>query len=195
MSTTAHVAEPPSSAGFRPEMVGTAVTALVAINAIVLGLFILIWPAATLLVAAVLFGIQLVIAGVARIASGIVSANIPGWERGLLIVVGLLILIAGVACLKNPGLSLAALVVLIGIGWLVDGVVQIALGATAPAGKRALPIILGAISVFASIVLLSSPVSALLTLLHLGGWILLIMGVLTLVVLVVSKLRGKPAVA
>lgn len=180
-----------TSASRGVDNVAPIIAGLVALNAIVLGLFILIWPAATLVIAAILFGLQLVITGAARIAAGVARRDGTGWERGALIILGALVLVAGIVCLKNPGLSIAVLVIVIAIGWMVDGVVQIAIALSAPAGMRAVPTILGLLSVIASIILLSSPVSALLTLLHLGGWLLLILGVLSAVTLVASLVRGK----
>lgn len=180
-----------TSASRGVDNVAPIIAGLVALNAIVLGLFILIWPAATLVIAAILFGLQLVITGAARIAAGVARRDSTGWERGALIILGALVLVAGIVCLKNPGLSIAVLVIVIAIGWMVDGVVQIAIALSAPAGMRAVPTILGLLSVIASIILLSSPVSALLTLLHLGGWLLLILGVLSAVTLVASLVRGK----
>jgi uncharacterized membrane protein HdeD (DUF308 family) len=173
------------------QKVGPVITGLMALNAIILGLFVLLWPAATVLVAAVLFGLQLIIAGVARIAAGVMRGDTAGWERGVLVILGALVLVAGIIALKNPGLSIAALVILIAVGWMVDGVVQVAIALSAPAGHRAFPLILGVLSIIASLVLLSSPVSALLTLLHLGGWLLVILGVMSAVTLVVSLVRGN----
>jgi uncharacterized membrane protein HdeD (DUF308 family) len=190
MTTTTTTNDFPVDALSMPK-VGPVITGLMALNAIILGLFVLIWPGATLLVAAVLFGLQLIIAGVARIAAGVMRGDTAGWERGVLVILGALVLVAGIIAVKNPGLSIAALVILIAVGWMVDGVVQIAIALSAPAGNRAFALILGALSVIASIVLLSSPVSALLTLLHLGGWLLVILGVMSAVTLVVSLVRGK----
>ena len=174
-----------------PESAHTIIGVLIGVNALVLGLFIVLWPQATLTVAAVLFGLQLVIAGIFRIVTAFIGGSTPGWQRALLVVIGILLLIFGIACLKNPQLSIATLVILIGLGWLIDGIIQIAVGVHSAPGSRTLPIVVGVISIIAAIILLVAPVSVLLTLLHLGGWLLIIIGALTLIALLVVKLRGR----
>ena len=101
------------------------------IGTVVLGLVTLFWPRITLLVVAIVFGIQLIAVGGLRIASSVVSKGESGWLRAVLFIVGLLVLLAGLICLRNPALSLLGVAVVISFGWIVNGIVELA-AATSP---------------------------------------------------------------
>lgn len=124
-----------------------------------------------------LFGLHLLITGVIRIVVGTIDASIEGWEKALTITLGVLLLIAGVFCLRNPALSLLTLVVVIAIGWLVDGVINIAIGAQNPRGERAGRIVLGVVFLIGGIEVLAWWPAALLTFALVGGWILIAFGI------------------
>lgn len=150
------------------------------ITSLVLGIMVLVWPDATLTVVAVLFGLQLALAGVLRIAVGSYSAAQQGWVRGIFVMTGVLMVLAGIVCLRHPVLSVAVIIVLTGVGWLVDGIAVVVVAANADEGRVALYVV-GAASVVAAVVLLSAPVSSTHALLLLGGWLLVGIGVLTIV--------------
>jgi uncharacterized membrane protein HdeD (DUF308 family) len=147
---------------------------------VVLGLVTLFWPGVTLVVVAVLFGAQLVVAGAMRIATAIVSRDADGWLRAVLFVVGVLVLLAGLLCLRNPFASLLSLVLLISFGWMVDGVVEL-LSAASPdlSAERGFHVIGGIVSIIGALLLLFWPGLALLTFTVLGGWLLVIFGVMS----------------
>ena len=100
--------------------------AILGIAAIILGLALLIWPGATLKVAAIALGAYFVVSGVVRIVTAIVELGLPGGWRVLDILIGLMLAVGGVAMLKNAALSGATLAVLItmvvGLGWMLEGV-------------------------------------------------------------------------
>jgi uncharacterized membrane protein HdeD (DUF308 family) len=151
------------------------------VSALIFGILVLIWPKTTLLIVAVLFGLQLLISGIVRIVNGILDKSIEGWQRGLSITFGVLIVLAGILCLRNPALSLLTIIVIVAIGWLVDGIMNIVLGVQNPPGDRLGRILMGVVFLLGAIVLLVFPASALITFALLGGWILIIFGVVMLI--------------
>jgi uncharacterized membrane protein HdeD (DUF308 family) len=151
------------------------------VSALIFGILVLIWPKTTLLVVAVLFGLQLLISGIVRIVNGIIDKSIEGWQRGLSITFGVLIVLAGIFCLRNPALSLLTIIVIVAIGWLVDGIMNIVLGVQNAPGERLGRILMGVVFLLGAIVLLVYPASALITFALLGGWILIIFGIVMLV--------------
>jgi uncharacterized membrane protein HdeD (DUF308 family) len=151
------------------------------VSALIFGILILVWPQTTLLVVAVLFGLQLLIAGIVRIVSGAIDSSAEGWHRGLSITLGVLIVLAGIFCLRNPALSLLTIIVIVAVGWLVDGVINIVLGAQNPPGDRLGRILMGIVFLIGAILLLAFPSSALLTFVLLGGWILIAFGIVILI--------------
>lgn len=159
----------------------STLTIVSGVSALIFGILVLIWPKTTLLIVAVLFGLQLLISGIVRIVNGIVDKSIEGWQRGLSITFGVLILLAGILCLRNPGLSLLTIIVVVAIGWLVDGIMNIVLGVQNPRGERLGKILMGVVFLLGAILLLVFPTTALITFALLGGWILIIFGVAMLI--------------
>jgi len=106
---------------------------VVGVSALLFGILLLVWPEIILLVTAVLFGLQLLIAGIVRIVSGIASGELDGGERALSITLGVLVLLAGIFCLRNPGLTLLWIVILVACGWLIEGIIRSWSGFDVPA--------------------------------------------------------------
>lgn len=75
--------------------------AVLGIAAVILGLALLIWPGATLKVAAIALGAYFVVSGVVRIVTAIVELGLPGGWRVLDILIGLMLSVGGVVMLKN----------------------------------------------------------------------------------------------
>ena len=166
---------------------------LLGIVTVGLALAMLVWPKATLLVVAVLFGVQLVLGGIRRVALAVMDDDVDGWLRGVFVVGGVLMVIAGIICLRNPFTSLLAIALIVSVGWFVDGIVDIVGGATSAQPGRWLLVVGGAISVIGAGALLFWPGLVLVTLVKVGGWLLLVVGV-TRIVLGVGLLgRRTPA--
>ena len=156
--------------------------------AVILGVMILVWPGATLSVIAVLFGLYFLVGGIARIVRGIAMAGGSAGVRVLNILLGVLLLVAGIVAIRNPIGSLAVLGMVIGISWLIEGVA--ALVETASDSSRWFGILFAVISIVAGIVVLLSPVDSLGVLVIVGGVFLIVSG---LVQLVMSFTLGRGA--
>ncbi|MBC7761704.1 MAG: DUF308 domain-containing protein, partial [Candidatus Saccharibacteria bacterium] len=138
----------------------------------VLGTVVLARPGATLAITAVLFGLYFVFGGVARLARGVIMTGATGGIRVLNIVLGVLPLGAGIVAIRNPLNSFAVLGMIIGISWLVEGMA--ALVETALDASKWFSMLFGAISLFAGIAILLSPVNSLAVLVLVGGVFLVI---------------------
>ena len=86
---------------------------------------VLAWPGETLLVLAVLFGIQLIISGIFRFVAALASEDLTGGTRVLLALLGVLSVIIGLWAVRHALLTLLALTVFLGIFWVVNGVIDI----------------------------------------------------------------------
>ena len=138
------------------------------------GIVVLAWPGETLLVAAVLFGIQLIVSGLFRFGAALASADLTGSTRVLFALLGVLSVIIGLWAVRHVLLTLLALVVLLGIFWVVNGTIEI----FAALGHREMPergwtALMGVLSVLAGIIVLAYPGLTLLGLaVILGIWLL-----------------------
>ena len=150
---------------------------------ILLGLVALIWPGATLLVVAVLFGLELISAGLVRVVAAATLTGLPGWWRAVSGVLGVLTFIAGIICLFRPGTSLFVLIIVIATGWLIDGVSELvsAFTVSRQASERIGLIAFGVLSIIAAIVVLAFPGESLVLLARIGGVILIVFGVVSLI--------------
>lgn len=152
-----------------------------AISAIALGVAALIWPGATLVTVALLFGAYLVVSGIFRLVIAFTSNSLSTGVRWLVGILGVLIIVAGVIALNNLAQSLLVLAFVIGFGWIFDGVAAIAGGIT---GRTALPrwlaIVSSLISIIGGIVVFTLPGLAIVTFVIFGGWILIAIGIATL---------------
>jgi uncharacterized membrane protein HdeD (DUF308 family) len=139
------------------------------------GLAILVWPEETVLVVAVLIGLQLLVNGVVRLVQSFAADDAGGSERVLLALLGIFSILVGVLCLRNILQAVAALAVLVGLFWLVGGIIDV-IGGLLPGSVpgRGWRLLSGALSVIAGIVLLAYPgISLAALVVLLGIWLLL----------------------
>lgn len=164
---------------------GLAVTGVLSI---ILGVLVLFWPEATLEVVAVLFGLFFLVSGAVRVITGIVTP-LAGGLRVLNILAGVLLFIVGVVAIRNPLASLAVLGMVIGIAWIIEGIM--ALTEIESGGSRWYAITYGVISIVAGVVVLFLPVGSLAAFVVFGGIFLVVLGIVE-VVRALSFGRGMP---
>jgi uncharacterized membrane protein HdeD (DUF308 family) len=153
------------------------------------GVVVLAWPGETLVVIAVLFGIQLIIAGIFRFVTAFAAEDASGGTRVLLALLGVLSIIIGLWAVRHVLLTLIALVVLLGIFWVVNGAIELftALSHRGMPG-RGWTAAIGVLSILAGIIVLIYPGPSLLTLsIVLGIW-LLVYGAME--IMAAFRLRG-----
>jgi uncharacterized membrane protein HdeD (DUF308 family) len=138
------------------------------------GIAVLVWPAETLLVIAVVFGIQLVITGIFRFVLAFSEPVRGAGIRVLYAVIGLLSVIVGIWAIRHADLTVLVLAVLLGIYWVVNGMFEI----FAALSERGLPQrgwtgAMGVLSVFAGLIVIAVPNISVITLaVVLGIWLL-----------------------
>lgn len=139
------------------------------------GICALVWPGITLLAAAVIFGVQLIIGGVYRLVAAFSSQDVSGGTRVLLALLGVLSLIIGLYAVRHVLLTIVALALLLGIFWIASGVIEVFTALSYPgAGGRGWRVFMGIVSIIAGIVLLAIPAISLLVLVFLiSAWLLL----------------------
>jgi uncharacterized membrane protein HdeD (DUF308 family) len=143
------------------------------------GVAVLVWPGETLLVLAVLFGVQLIVSGIFRLVAALASEDLTGGTRVMLALLGILSVIIGLWAVRHVLLTLLALTVFLGIFWVVNGLIDIfsALAhRTMPA--RGWALLMGVLSALAGIFVLAYPGLTLLGLAVILGCWLLIFGIL-----------------
>ena len=158
------------------------------------GLFALFWPGRTIVVIAVLFGIQLVVAGIFRFIVALAADEESGGARALLALLGVLSFIVGLYALRNVLVTIAALALLLGIFWIVNGAVEVfaALSHRGMQG-RGWTIFMGLLSVVAGVVVLVYPAISLATLAIVLGFWLLLYGIMEIVLAFRLRAAGQEA--
>jgi uncharacterized membrane protein HdeD (DUF308 family) len=151
---------------------------------IVAGILAIVYPDITLLAVGLFLGVSLLFIGAMDIVEAI--AGSPE-SRALSAIVGVLSMLAGLVCLRRPGESLLALVIVLGFYLIIGGVIRF-VGAFAQLEDRALLLGLAILDIILGILILSLPKVSLVTLAVLFAISLLARGVFSVVV--AFKLRG-----
>lgn len=151
--------------------------------ALIVGILILVWPGKTALVVTGIIAIYAIATGLVYVGLGIFSKEKGGWSRIGHIILGLLFIAGGVVAFFNLGLTAVALAafigVLVGILWIIEGVVSLStLGA---ARSRGWTLLFALISIIAGVVLLFSPLMGAVVLWWLLGISLVVLGILQII--------------
>lgn len=141
---------------------------------LLIGIAALAWPGRTLVVVAVLFGIQLIVMGIFRFAAAFASDDLTGGTRALLAVLGVLSLIIGLYAVRHVLITLLALALLLGIFWIVSGAVELFTAIShREMQNRGWNAVMGIFSILAGIVVLVYPgISLLVLAVVLSIWLL-----------------------
>jgi uncharacterized membrane protein HdeD (DUF308 family) len=155
---------------------------------LLLGVIGLVFPQATLLTVAILFGSFLIASGLFRIVLVIVASGAGTGVRALTAVMGVLIVVAGIITLANPFGSLVVLAIVIGIGWILDGVTDFVQGLRGVVRPRWFGFVSGIVSMAAGVALFVLPAAGLASLVLIGSALLIAVSVSTLLTL--PRARG-----
>jgi uncharacterized membrane protein HdeD (DUF308 family) len=145
-----------------------------ALATLAVGIMLVVWPAATLTIVAILLGAGLVISGLYRLVEGFTARDTTGGMRAAYVVIGLLAILVGLYCLRHRDVSVFLLALLVGTFWIIHGVADIGVAATSgPMPGRAFRLVAGLFSIFAGCIVLFWPgISLLVLLLVLGIWLI-----------------------
>ena len=153
--------------------------AIAAVLLFALGLILLVWPREAVVVAAVLFGIALLITGVLRLVQGITATDESGAMRVAYVIIGILAILAGLFSLRHIAVTVVLLAFIVGLFWAVHGVVEIVVAVSAPPGSgRWVIAVVGILSLAAGLIVMFWPAISLTILVAVLGIWLLCYGVL-----------------
>ncbi|MEV7522042.1 DUF308 domain-containing protein [Streptomyces sp. NPDC091371] len=152
-----------------------------ALATLIAGILVLVWPDETLHVLAVIIGLQLLVAGGFRFVRAF-SHSGEGGSRLAAVLIAMLAFLAGVLVLRHPMQTIAALSLIIGVFWLLSGVLTAYVAiADRALVHRGLTFGLGVLGVVAGIVVLCFPVDSAVALTRLLGLWFVLLGVFEVV--------------
>ena len=145
---------------------------------VLVGVLVLIWPGKTIVVIAVLFGIELIVEGIFQFVAAF-AAGESGGMRVLYAILGVLSFVIGLYALRHIYVTVAALALLLGIYWIVYGVMEL-FGGLSGRGMsgRGWTIAMGILGIIAGIIVLMYPGISLVTLAVVLGIWLIILGIM-----------------
>ncbi|TAM71324.1 MAG: DUF308 domain-containing protein [Microbacteriaceae bacterium] len=155
-------------------------TLLIAIVGIIVGIMALIWQDATLVLVGVLFGVYLMVSGVVRLAAAIVSRHVGAGHRWLIGLLGVVIFAVGVLCVIDPLQSIVLLAVVIGVGWIVGGAIDLIGAAAGTIFPRWFGVISGLFALFAGLLALTLPVLTLQAFIIVGATLLIAVSLMSM---------------
>jgi uncharacterized membrane protein HdeD (DUF308 family) len=149
------------------------------ILSLILGVLVLAWPGISILVAAVWFGVYLLITGIAEVVFAF-SLHVTAGSRILLFISGAASLILAVLAFRHfgtdPRTAVLLLAIWIGVGFIFRGVATTVSAISDPTlPGRGWSIFVGVISLLAGIVVIASPFDSIITLaIVVGAWFVVI---------------------
>lgn len=152
---------------------------LVAVVTFAVGLILLVWPKATVIVVAALLGASLLVSGIFRLVHGLAARDLSGGTRAAYVLIGLLAALAGFYCLRHIDVTVVLLAFIVGVFWTLHGIVDLSVAATSgPGTGRGLRAVTGVLSLAAGLIVMFWPTISLHILLWVMGIWLLAYGVM-----------------
>ncbi|WP_250549147.1 HdeD family acid-resistance protein [Pseudonocardia sp. H11422] len=145
---------------------------------IVAGLLVLIWPRQTVAVLAVILGLELIVVGIFRIVAAFSLQGVSGGARALVMALGVLAVVVGILVLLRPLQTAALVAVLVGLFWVISGIVDIVRAVTGTVPSRGWAFVMGAFTLFAGVIVLAFPLAGAVVFAWVFGVLLLVWGVL-----------------
>lgn len=141
---------------------------------VALGIVVISWPQETLTVISVLVGLQILVYGIYRLVTAFShDTTSPGWTG----FVGILGIVVGIVVLRNPFETVAVLAVLLGVVWIIGGIIEL-IGSIADSGRehRWLGVFGGLLSIAAGIVVVAWPAPTVTVIAWISGLYLITFG-------------------
>lgn len=154
-----------------------------------IGILVMAYPRVTLGIIAFLFALQLFLVGLYRFVTAFAGDE---KHRVLSAIIGALAIIAAIICLRNIAQTVVILTLILGIYWVVYGVLDLvmALGDRS-FPNRGLTIVVGILAIIAGIFVLSYPVNSAVTLAYVLGIWFVVLGVLGVIGAFMVRREGK----
>jgi uncharacterized membrane protein HdeD (DUF308 family) len=138
------------------------------------GILAVVWPGRTLVVVAVVFGVQLIFDGIYRLVAAFAAPLESGGMRVLLALLGILSVIVGLWAVRHVLITILSLTLFLGVFWVVHGLVITFEAISHPEmPARGANIAAGILGAIAGLIIFLSPGRSLPTLaLVLGFWLI-----------------------
>ena len=148
-----------------------------------LGVAIIVWPEKSLTIAGVLLGISLIVSGVFNLVASFTQPDRSAVSRVLVAIAGVISVALGLIAFQGSAQAITILVIVVGIGWVVRGLIELIAGLQAPAGipGRGLTITSGVIALGAGVAILVWPSITLTVLVWIVGLSLILIGLVEVV--------------
>ena len=156
---------------------------LLGLLAAILGVVILVWPGPSIVVAAVVFGVYLVVSGITQVVLAF-SLPVSAGSRFLSFISGVASVILGILAFRHfgEGYAVLLLAIWVGVGFIFRGV---SVMASAISDKqlpgRGWAIFFGVVSTIAGVVVLAYPFDSIVTLALVVGIWLIVLGVVEVI--------------
>ena len=145
------------------------------VASIVLGILAIFYPGATIVTVAIFFAAWLFVSGIFEVVTSFTRDGDTG-SRVLHAIIGVLSIIVGWALLRTPFQSVEVFIFVLGIFWLVQGVMTFVAAFGTKQGRN-WRILSGLLGIIAGVIILTYPISSAVTLALIGGIWLVVLGI------------------
>ncbi|GGM71117.1 HdeD family acid-resistance protein [Dactylosporangium sucinum] len=132
------------------------------------GLAVLVWPGQTLRLLGIVAGVWLIALGVMRAVTALRS-DTSSSRRLLAGVMAVVLLAAGITCVRNAGGGVVVLATLLGLAWLLSGFAMLLVAMPAKESTRGWLSVLGVVSVLVGVAFMLWPGPSLTALVLVSG--------------------------
>jgi hypothetical protein len=161
---------------------------LVGVVSVLSGVFLGVRPRASIDGITVIVGLFLIANGLVRMAVAMADGHGPVLTRVVISLLGVVSIAIGVLFLRDTGSSVSAVASLIGLAWVVGGVLELVSASTRQGGtSNRFRLLLGVIAVLAGLVTLVVPSLTLVTLAAITAVWLVVYGVLQIATALVLR--------
>lgn len=151
------------------------------ILSVLVGIAAMVWPGITFQVFAVFFGAWLLVSGIVQVVQCFAKDRSAG-SRVLLAISGACGIVLGLLCFRSSMHAAYILTLLIGIGWIIRGVMTFVAGlSSAGAPGRGWSIFSGIVLFIGGIVVLEWPMNSAITLAVVAGIFVLLFGIMEII--------------
>jgi uncharacterized membrane protein HdeD (DUF308 family) len=148
---------------------------LMGVLSIVIGLLAMFYPGATIVTVAIFFAAWLFVSGIFSLVGSFTRDGETG-GRVLSAIIGVLSIIVGFALLRTPFQSVEVFIFVLGIFWLVQGIMTFVAAFERKEGRN-WRLFSGILGIIAGVIILAYPISSAVTLAFIGGIWLVILGI------------------
>ncbi len=126
------------------------------IASLAFGALLIFWPGRTLTVVTTIVGLFMIVAGVVRFFVGVFDGSSE--HRLLLVILGVVGVVLGVVIIRNPEATIALVVLLTALFWIVSGMVDLFRGLTnSHLPDRGVRVLFGALAALFGVIILAWP--------------------------------------